>query len=130
MKRILFICTHNSGRSQMAEAFFNRISKGKALAISAGTKPAIQINPLVIEVMKEAGFDIGNQKPKLLTIEILKKADRIITMGCSAAEVCPASLVPTEDWELEDPQSKPISKTREIRDVIRIKVENLVAELL
>ncbi len=110
----------------MAEVFFNQMAKG---AISAGTRPAPQVNPTVIRAMREAGMDIRNQKPKLLTLEMLEDAQRVITMGCSVEEVCPASFVPTEDWQLEDPEGKPIEKVRQIRDQIRAKVEALVREL-
>jgi arsenate reductase len=129
MKKVLFACTHNSGRSQMAEAFFNRIAKGKAVAISAGTQPAAQINSTVVTAMREVGIEIGDQKPKLLTLEMLKSVDRVITMSCNVAEACPASLVPTEDWELDDPEGKPIEKVRQIRDEIEAKVDELARTL-
>lgn len=112
----------------MAEAFFNYLTKGTASAISAGTNPSAQINPIVVEAMREVGIDISDQKPKPLTPEMLENADRVITMGCGADEVCPASFVPTEDWELEDPKGKPIEKVRQIRDKIRSKVEDLVKQ--
>jgi protein-tyrosine-phosphatase len=129
MKKVLFACTHNSGRSQMAEAFFNQLSKGKAVAISAGTRPAAQINSTVVTAMREVGIEIGDQKPKLLTLEMLKSVDRVITMGCNVAEACPASLVPTEDWEIDDPEGKPIEKVRQIRDEIEAKVDELARTL-
>ena len=112
----------------MAEAFFNRLEGGKATAISAGTTPAPHINPAFIEAMHEVGIDIRSQKPKLLTLVMLEKANRVITMGCSVEEVCPASFIPTEDWEIEDPEGKPIEKVRQIRDEIKVKVEELVKE--
>jgi protein-tyrosine-phosphatase len=127
-KRILFVCVHNSGRSQMAEALFNHLTK-KATASSAGTQPAVQINPTVVKVMREAGLDISTKKPKLLTKEILDNADRIITMGCSAEKVCPAVFVPMEDWQIEDPEGQSIEKVREIRDIIKTKVETLLKEM-
>jgi arsenate reductase len=126
MKKVLFVCVHNSGRSQMAEAFFNKMVNGKALAISAGTQPASQINPIVVTAMREIDIEISNHKPKLLTLEMLESADRVITMGCSVEEVCPASFVPTEDWKLEDPAGKPIEKVREIRDEIKARVGVLI----
>jgi arsenate reductase len=112
----------------MAEAFFNKLAKGKAVAISAGTQPARQVNPTVIAAMREVGIEIGNQKPKSLTLEMLESADRVITMGCNVAEVCPASFVPTEDWQLADPEGKPIDTVRQIRDQIKARVEALVNE--
>ena len=128
-KRVLFVCVHNSGRSQMAEAFFNHLSGEKASASSAGTQPAAEINPTVVQVMHEAGLDISHHKPKLLTFEMMENADRVITMGCGVEGVCPVSYVPMEDWQLEDPEGKPIEKVREIRDEIKAKIEALAKEL-
>lgn len=128
-KKVLFVCVHNVGRSQMAEAFFNSLAKGKALATSAGTKPSSEVSPVVIAAMLEVGIDIRQQKPKPLTPEMLESADRVITMGCGVEEVCPASFVPTEDWALEDPKGKPVEKVRQIRDEIKAKVEALLREL-
>ena len=113
----------------MAEAFFNQMAKGKAVAISAGTQPAALVNPTVVAAMREVGVDIGNQKPKSLTLEMLESADRVITMGCNVAKACPASFVPTEDWELDDPEGKAIEEVRQIRDQIKARVEVLVKEL-
>lgn len=124
----MFVCVHNSGRSQIAEALFNHLVKGKAIATSAGTKPNLRINPTVIEVMVEVDIDISNQRPKPLTPEMLENADRVITMGCSVEGVCPTIFIPTEDWELEDPKGKRIEKVRQIRDEIKAKVEELAKE--
>lgn len=129
MKKVLFVCVHNSGRSQMAEAFFNQLAKGEAVATSAGTRPAAHVDRNVADAMCEVGIDIRQQRPKPLTLEMVESADRVITMGCGVEEVCPASFIPTEDWTLEDPEGKPIEKVRQIRDQIRVKVEVLVKEL-
>ena len=129
MKKVLFVCVHNSGRSQMAEAFFNSLAEGKAIATSAGTRPAAHVDSNVADAMCEVGIDIRQQRPKPLTLEMVESADRVITMGCGVEEVCPASFIPTEDWTLEDPEGKPIEKVRQIRDQIRVKVEVLVKEL-
>jgi arsenate reductase len=129
MKKILFVCVHNAGRSQMAEAYFNQMAKGKAKGFSAGTQPADKVNPVVVVAMREVGIDIGHRKPKLLRLEMLENVERVITMGCGAEDVCPASFVPTEDWQLEDPERKPIEIVRRIRDEIRAKVEELVRTL-
>jgi len=110
----------------MAEAFFNKMAKGQAAAISAGTQPTTQVNSTVITAMREVNIDISTQEPKLLTVEMLESADRVITMGCSVQEACPASFVPTEDWKLEDPEGKPIEKVREIRDEIKARVGVLI----
>jgi len=111
----------------MAEAFFNKYAVHKAVAISAGTKPAKQVNPKVVEVMKEIGIDISKQKPKLLTPEMIKEVDKIVTMGCSA-DFCPAPYMKAEDWNIEDPSGKSLEKFREVRDEIRRKVEKLIKE--
>jgi arsenate reductase len=129
MKKILFVCVHNSGRSQMAEAFFNDYAKGKAQAFSAGTQPASHTNRTVLQAMKEIGIDISSQRPKMLTLEMVESADKVVTMGCGVEGVCPATFVPTEDWQLEDPEGKPIERVRAIRDEIATKVKKLIEEL-
>ena len=131
MKVVLFVCVHNSGRSQMAEAFFNQLAKGKAQAYSAGTHPADTVNSVVVEAMREVGIDISGNKPKALTMDMVEKADKMITMGCGAeAEaVCPASFVETEDWSLEDPEGKTLQQVRRIRTEINNRVVKLLAEL-
>jgi arsenate reductase (thioredoxin) len=128
-KKVLFVCVHNSGRSQMAEALFNHLAGEKAMASSAGTKPASEINPAVIKVMREVWLDISSKKPRLLTLEMMKGADKVITMGCGVEDTCPAAIVPVEDWGIEDPEGKPVDKVRKIRDIIRTKVEKLIKEL-
>ena len=128
MKKVLFVCVHNAGRSQIAEAFFNQMAEGKAMAISAGTKPAIHMDKGVVESMREIGIDISQQRPKVLTMEMMEKADRVITMGCGVEETCPASFAPTEDWELDDPEGRSPEEVRKIRDSIRDRVETLVKE--
>ena len=129
MKEVLFICVHNSGRSQMAEAFFNQLAKGKANALSAGTIPSSEINPGVAIVMFELGINLENKKPRKLTQDMLEGADKVITMGCGVEEACPAGFVISEDWELEDPKGKPLNEIIKIRDQIRHKVKQLIIEL-
>ena len=131
MKTILFVCIHNSGRSQMAEALFNQMAKGKAKAISAGTQPGESVNPVVAEAMREVGIDISRNKPKALTIEMVEQADRMITMGCGddAAGLCPAKIIETEDWALDDPKSKSLEQVRQIRDEVKARVTKLMAEI-
>jgi len=129
MKRVLFICTHNAGRSQMAEAFLRHLARGAVEAESAGTTPSERVNPVVVEAMKEKGIDISRNRPKLLTLEMAERADRVVTMGCSVEKMCPAAFVPSEDWSLEDPQGKPIEEVRQIRDEIERRVKRLLAEL-
>jgi arsenate reductase (thioredoxin) len=130
MKTLLFVCVHNAGRSQMAEALFNQMADGKARAISAGSKPAERINPVAVEAMQEIGIDISRNQPKLLTFEMMESAARVITMGCGEDSACPASWVKTEDWKLEDPAGKPIEQVRKIRDEIKVRVQNLINEIL
>jgi protein-tyrosine-phosphatase len=129
LKKVLFVCVHNAGRSQMAEAFFNNMAKGKAKGFSAGTQPADKVNPLVAEAMHELGIDISRHKPKMLTLEMMEDADRVITMGCGVEATCPASLAPTEDWQLDDPAGKPVEQVRLIRDEVKVRVKKLIEEL-
>jgi arsenate reductase len=128
MKTVLFVCVHNSGRSQMAEAFFTRLAQGKAKGLSAGTRPSNKVNPVVASVMREAGIDISANKPKMLTMGMVQNADKMITMGCGAEakDVCPASFIEMEDWKLEDPEGKTPEEVRCIRDEIITRVIDLV----
>jgi arsenate reductase (thioredoxin) len=128
MKRIIFVCVENAGRSQMAEAFANKYGKDKFIASSAGNKPADMVNPLVVEAMREKGIDISTNRPKLLTFQMVQDADLIVTMGCNDQGICPGPFFkPTVDWKLEDPKGKPVEKVREIRDDIESKVQKLIA---
>ena len=134
MRKLLFVCIGNSGRSQMAEAFAKRLGAGIIEAESAGTRPAREINPTVVQAMSEIGYDLTGQRPKLMALGMMRSADRVITMGCGVAETleggaCPATFGPTEDWGIQDPDGKPIEKVREIRDVIKGNVERLVKEI-
>ena len=126
---ILFVCVHNSGRSQMAEAFLNGMSNGRATAQSAGTFPGDSINPTVARTMSELGIDLTGKRPQILTQEMLDGAERVITMGCNVEEACPANMVVTEDWALDDPKDRPLEDVRQIRDEIRRRVEALLHEL-
>jgi len=129
VKKVLFVCVENAGRSQMAEAFANLYGKGKLVASSAGIMLADRVNPTVVEVMREKGIDISMNKPKLLTTKMAEEADKIITMGCSVEKICPAPLLKNViDWALEDPKDKPIEAVRKIRDEIEKKILKLVAE--
>jgi protein-tyrosine-phosphatase len=128
-KKVLFVCTHNRGRSQMAEAFFNRYAPSHIRAISAGSQPAERLNQTVVNAMKEADLNISSQRPKPLTVEILDSAYIVITMGCGAEKACPAAFVQTEDWQIEDPEGQSIRTVREIRDQIEIKVKHLIKQI-
>jgi arsenate reductase len=127
-KSVLFVCVKNSGRSQMAEAFFNNMAGDLAIASSAGTQPASEINPVVVQVMREVGLEIGHKRPRGLTLEMMEKANRVITMGCGVEATCPARIVPMEEWQIEDPEGKPVDEVRKIRDDIREKVAALIME--
>ena len=130
MKQVLFVCVENAGRSQMAEAFAKYHGRGRIVSSSAGVKVAERVNPMAVQVMREKGIDMSAHRPKLLTPEMVKEADRVITMGCSVEGVCPVPLVGNPiDWDLEDPKGKPIEKVREIRDQIKKKVIELLAEM-
>lgn len=132
MRRVLFACVHNTGRSQMAEAFFNRMADpSKALAVSGGTEPATEMNAMVISVMKEVGIDLvaDAHHPKLANLDELGEGDRVISMGCGVNLACPARLGPLEDWGLDDPKGQPIERVRQIRDDIKRKVEAFVQEI-
>jgi len=129
MKRVLFVCVENAGRSQMAEAFANKYGKEEFIVSSGGNKPAENVNPVVVEAMKEKGIDISLNKPKLLTYQMAQDADLIVTMSCNEQGICPGPFFkPTLDWKLEDPQGKPIEKVREIRDDIERRVQKLITE--
>ena len=133
MKRVLFVCVHNAGRSQMAQAFFNRLAQERGLAagaVSAGTAPGERVNPMAAQAMQEVGLSLEGQRPQQLTAELAKRADRIITLCCGvAAEMCPAGTYITEDWQLPDPHGQPIEVVREVRDAVRRRVEGLLDEL-
>ena len=129
MKYVLFVCVGNSGRSQMAEAFFNHFCGGGSLALSAGTRPAKSVSRTAIAAMAELGIDIRSQRPKLLTQQMIQQADRITAMGCGVAESCPAGFHPSEDWGLADTKGQPLEKVLLIRDQIREQVLALLTEL-
>jgi protein-tyrosine-phosphatase len=129
LKKLLFVCVENAGRSQMAEAFAKDYGKGKVEARSAGTMPAKEVNPVVVQVMREKWIDLSPNKPKLITNQVVLEADKIIVMGCSAEGFCPAPLLSKViDWGIEDPKDKPIEKVREIRDEIEGRVKKLIEE--
>lgn len=133
MSNVLFVCVHNSGRSQMAEAFFNRMAVECGLphrAASAGTMPGEKLNPAAEAVMEEIGVSLSGHQPKLLTPELAAEADKIITMGCGVdVDACPVRIYISDDWGLDDPAGQPLEKVRKIRDQIRERVDRLLKEL-
>ena len=127
MIAVLFVCTQNTGRSQMAEAFFNQMAHGKAMAISAGSHPVAHVHPAVVQVMKEVGIDLSGKIPQKLSPDLLSAANKIVTMGCR--EACPLTRPGTIEWHIDDPAGKPLAEVRRIRGEIRDKVTKLVNEL-
>jgi protein-tyrosine-phosphatase len=130
VKKILFVCVENAGRSQMAEAFAREYGGGKVEALSTGTMPSNEVNPDVVKAMQEKGVDMSRNRPKLITGQMVQGADVIIVMGCSAQGFCPAPMFnKVTEWNLEDPKGKPIEKVREIRDEIEKRVKMLIGEV-
>jgi protein-tyrosine-phosphatase len=126
MKTVLFVCVGNSGRSQMAEGFFNYFAPSGWRALSAGTLPASKVSQKAVTVMKDENIDISKNTPKSIQPDLTNGAKHIISMGCGV-DLCPYNLFEgVEDWGIEDPMGKPIEKIRKIRDEIKIKVKNLV----
>jgi arsenate reductase (thioredoxin) len=128
MARALFVCLHNAGRSQMSQALFERAAAGRHTALSAGTSPAENVHPEVIEVMRELDLDLSGRRPQLLTDELAEQADVIVTMGCGDA--CP--YIPGkryEDWDLPDPTGRPLEEVRATREEIQERVAALVTQL-
>ena len=130
MARVLFVCLHNAGRSQMSRALFEQAAGGRHTADSAGSEadPAGEVHPPVVEVMRELGIDVSDNRPQRLTRELAEQADVVVTMGCGDA--CP--YLPGKryvDWELPDPKGRPVAEVRMTRDEIARRVEALVAEL-
>jgi protein-tyrosine-phosphatase len=128
MARVLFVCLHNAGRSQMSAALFERAAAGRHEADSAGTTPGDRVHPEVVEVMRELDIELADEKPQKLTTDAAEAADVVVTMGCG--DECP--YIPGKrylDWDLEDPKGRPIEEVRATRDEIAGRVEALVAEL-
>lgn len=130
LKKVLFVCVENAGRSQMAEGFFRKYAPKGYEAISAGTKPTPEINPIAVEAMKEVGIDLSKQEPKVLTNEIIKESILNVNMGCMDKAECPAVFMKRYvDWNIEDPKGKPIEQVRKIRNNIELKVRQLCKTL-
>jgi protein-tyrosine-phosphatase len=125
---VLFVCNHNAGRSQMAQAFFERHAPEGAEAESAGTNPGERVWPEVVAAMREVGLDLAERRPKRLTVEMQRRADLAVTMGCGDA--CPYVPTTVEDWDLPDPAGRPIEEVRAVRDTIEARVKRLIADRL
>ncbi|ONK16137.1 arsenate reductase ArsC [Streptomyces sp. MP131-18] len=125
---VLFVCVHNAGRSQMAAGFLTHLAGDRVEVRSAGSLPAGQVNPAAVEAMREAGVDISAEQPKALDPEAVRASDYVITMGCGDA--CP--FFPGKkylDWQLADPAGRDVAAVRPIRDEIRARIEELIAEI-
>ncbi|WP_030172381.1 arsenate reductase ArsC [Spirillospora albida] len=125
---VLFVCVHNAGRSQMAAAYLAHLAGDAVEVRSAGSAPADAVNPAVVEAMTEEGIDVSAETPKILTVDAVRASDVVITMGCG--DTCP--VFPGKrylDWTLDDPAGQGVDAVRPIRDEIRRRVENLIAEL-
>ncbi len=125
MRYVLFVCTHNAGRSQMAQAFFERHAPDDLRAESAGQAPADAIWPNVVEAMREVAIDISGRKPKKTDLEMQLHADKAITLNCQ--DTCPYVIGGVEDWEVDDPAGQPLEAVRTIRDEIERRVLALLA---
>jgi arsenate reductase (thioredoxin) len=124
MARVLFVCTQNAGRSQMSQALFQQLAHGRHESRSAGTRPAANVHPVVVEAMHEVGIDLAGHRPRKLTDELAQWADVVVTMGCG--DECP--FIPGKrylDWDLADPAGKPIEAVRATCDEIGRRVRDL-----
>jgi protein-tyrosine-phosphatase len=125
MANVLFVCVHNAGRSQMSQALFARAAEGRHTAMSAGTTPGDHVHPEVVEVMRELGIDLADRRPQRLTRELAQQADVVVTMGCG--DQCP--FIPGKryiDWDLADPNGRPLEEVRATRDEIARRVQELL----
>ena len=126
---VLFVCVHNAGRSQMAAALLDHHARGRVHVRSAGSTPASEVNPLVVQAMAEIGIDISREFPKSLTDQVVRDADAVVTMGCGDA--CPIYRGKRYlDWDLPDPTGRSIEEIREIRAEIDRRVRALLEELV
>jgi len=126
---VLFVCVHNAGRSQMAAGLVELRSSGRVRVRSAGSDPAAELNPVVVEAMREVDIDMTHEYPKPLTDDAVREADVVITMGCGdACPIYPGKRY--EDWALDDPAGQDLETVRRIREEIDVKVQNLISELV
>jgi len=126
---VLFVCVHNAGRSQMAAGYLSALAGDRVDVFSAGSEPKAEINPVAIEAMAEEGIDIAGNVPKILTVDAVKQADVVITMGCGdACPIFPGKRY--EDWQLDDPAGQGIESVRPIRDDIKRRIDQLLSEIL
>ena len=125
---VLFVCVHNAGRSQMASALLEELSGGSVDVRSAGTQPAEEIHPRVVEAMSERGFDLSSRLPRRLDVEAIREANVVVTMGCGdACPVYPGKRY--EDWDVPDPAGRSLDEVRAIRDHLEDRVRSLIETL-
>lgn len=128
MTKVLFVCLHNAGRSQISQALFERAAQGRHQGRSAGTEPAQRLHPEVLAVMREQGLDLSDRRPQFLAPELAEWAEVVVTMGCGDA--CPYVAGKRYlDWDLPDPKGKPLGEVRALRDEIEERVRRLLVEL-
>lgn len=124
-KGFVFVCVENAGRSQMAQAFLARHAPGVG-SRSAGTRPAAEVNPVVVEAMMEVGIDLSKNRPRTLSSDMLS-GSVLVNMGCVDEDACPAMLHDAVEWDIPDPKGRPLEQVREIRDYVESKVRELVS---
>ncbi|MFF2677657.1 arsenate reductase ArsC [Arthrobacter koreensis] len=126
---VLFVCVHNAGRSQMAAAYLRALGQGRIEVRSAGSAPADAVNPAAVKAMEEDGIDMSTELPKVLTTAAVRESDVVITMGCGdACPIFPGKRY--EDWKLDDPAGQGVAAVRPIRDEIKARIQDLIADLL
>ena len=130
MKTVVFLCPHNALRSVIAAALFNRDADGIARAESAGTEPDERVNERTITVLREVGLEVANTKPERVTREQLERADRVVSLGCPLEPgLAGAAAGKLEEWPMPDTTGKPVEAVREVRDLIEVRVRQLISEL-
>jgi arsenate reductase len=127
---VLFLCPHNALRSVIAAALLNQLAGGRARGLSAGTEPDERINERTVTVLREVGIDIGDERPGRVTAEQLERADRVVSLGCPLPpELAAAAEGKLEEWPMPDTTGKPVEAVREVRELIKARVEQLIEEL-
>ena len=131
MKHIVFLCPHNALRSVIAASLFNQMAAGRADAESAGTEPAERVNERTVQVLREVGIEVADQPPQHVSRAMLERADRVVTLTCPLEpELAAAAAGKLEDWAMPDTAGKPVEAVREVRELIKVRVEHLIAELV
>ena len=127
---VLFLCPHNALRSVIAASLLNRLADGQARGISAGTEPDERVNERTVTVLREVGIEVANEKPGKVTLEQLQQADRVVSLGCPLPpELATAAAGKMEEWPMPDTTGKPVEAVREVRDLIKARVQGLLGEL-